>query len=187
MSDFEPLWRWIITRAGGETNVVQERHELEHIFNLMKSSECASYLEVGSAEGESLYVLSRAMKEGSKIVTIDYGEAHTQQSFNEVLDAIRSKYNVTSICGDSHAQETKEKATKLSWYDCVLIDAGHKYADVVADALAYGPMAKKYIFFHDVQLPDVRAAFQWYAQKHRFKKVSTFINSSTYGYGIIEP
>lgn len=186
MSVFEDLWLWTTKRAGGELNVVQDRSELEHIFNLMKNRECTSYLEVGSAEGGSLYVLSRAMKEGSKIVCIDYGEDHTQPLFHEVLDAIHDKYNIKTIYGDSHSLECKKKAQEYAWYDCVLIDAGHKYADVVEDALAYGAMAKKFIFFHDVQLPEVKQAFDWYCSKYRFRNVSTFINSSNYGYGIIE-
>lgn len=185
MSVFERLWLWTTKRAGGEVNVVQERHELNHIFDIMKNNECCSYLEVGSAEGGSLYVLSRAMKEGSKIVCIDYGEDHTRDQFNEVLNEIKDKYNVTVINGDSHSHEVKEQAQKHPWYDCVLIDAGHKYADVVEDALAYGPMAKHFIFFHDVQLPEVSQAFDWYCQKTNPRKVTKFINSTTYGYGII--
>lgn len=186
MSVFEELWLWVTKRAGGEMNVVQERHELHHIFDIIKINDCHSYLEVGSAEGGSLYVLSRAMRAGAKIVCVDYGEDHTQPLFKEVLDAIKDKYDITTIYGDSHFQDVKERVAQKGWYDCVLIDAGHKYDDVVEDALAYGAMAKRFIFFHDVQLPEVKRAFDWYCQHTKSKHISTFINSPTYGFGIIE-
>jgi hypothetical protein len=49
---FDELWRFVVTRSASFP-VVQEYHELQHIFDLMKG--CGSYLEVGSAEGNSLY------------------------------------------------------------------------------------------------------------------------------------
>jgi hypothetical protein len=53
---FDQYWRVIKDRS----TTVQEYHELEHVFNLMR--DCESYLEVGTAEGNSLYVLAHALK-----------------------------------------------------------------------------------------------------------------------------
>lgn len=193
---FHELWRDIEERSRRwAIPIVQDYKELEYVFNLIKNQpkylECDTYLEVGTAEGNSLYVLSHALHNGpfSRIEFIDYGELHTAGARNEILDKLPIKafghlgnsHNVRII--NSANQETHEG---LSYSSCVMIDAGHTYEDVIADAIAYGHLATKYIFFHDVQLPLVKAAVEWYLKQNPQFKYHEFINSETYGYGIIE-
>lgn len=175
---FDELWRFINNRRSIIT--VQEYHELEHIFNLMRG--CESYLEVGTAEGNSLYVLAHALKKGAAIAYIDWDEDHTRAPRNEILSML-TDYAITPIHGNTHDPEIIHKATGK--YDVVLIDAGHSYEDALQDARNYGPMATKYLVFHDICLPPVEAAFADYRREtgHRSYKR---INSETFGYGIME-
>lgn len=175
MKTFDELWADILERCERyQFQLVQDKEELRHIFNLTRG--CGSYLEVGSAEGNSLYILGQDIQ---RIDIIDLGESHTFAPRNEVIKEL----GVVEILGNSHNADVIKKA---STYDCVFIDAGHSYEDVIADAIAYGHLASKYIFFHDIQLPPVRAAFDWYCIQNPQFKVSTFINSETFGYGILE-
>jgi hypothetical protein len=66
-----------------------------------------------------------------------------------------------------------------------MIDAGHDFYDVLCDARYYGPMATKYIIFHDICLPEVEAAVTHY-QRETGLKLRKVINSPTFGYGIME-
>lgn len=179
LSEFKEVWRDITKRDGVVT--VQNREELEHVFNLLYGLD--SYLEVGTAEGNSLYVLAHALKSDARITYIDYGEKHTTLARNEVLDRIPQK--VKSIHGDSNAFTTFSQV-QHDRYDAVLIDAGHNAINVAIDALFYGPLATKYIIFHDVQLPEVSRAFEWYRAQFPERESYRFVNSETFGYGIIK-
>lgn len=184
MPEFNELWDFIIKRsADANMVVVQDRAELEYVFNLMRN--CSSYLEVGTAEGNSLYVLANAMPKGSEITYIDWAEPHTKQNRDFILDRL-TDYKITPIHADSNDITTRNKADQGYFYDVVLIDAGHDDFNVAIDALLYGPMAKKYIIFHDIQLPDVNRAFEWYARQRPNCRASRVVNSEKFGYGILE-
>lgn len=179
---FEEAWNYIVKRSkAAAIPVVQDRTELEYVFNLMK--DCNSYLEVGTAEGNSLYVLANAMPKGSEITYIDWAEPHTEGPRNAILEQLKD-YKITPIHGDSNDLFTLNRLDGM--YDAVLIDAGHDDFNVAIDAMLYGPMARKYIIFHDIQLPDVNRAFEWYCRQRPDCKNYRVVNSETYGYGILE-
>lgn len=177
---FDELWRFINTRSSVIT--VQERSELNYVYDLMRGA--ASYLEVGTAEGNSLYVLSHAIKPGGVISYIDYGEKHTALPRNEIIALLHNEgIEVAGYLGNSHDPKTYSATMP---YDVVLIDAGHSYEDVIADAIAYGRFATKYLIFHDICLPEVERAFEWYCKQRSLNKAYKFINSDTFGYGILK-
>lgn len=177
MKTFDELWKFV-NRNG---SIVQDKAELEYIFNLIKN--CDGYLEVGTAEANSLYVLSHALKPMSPITYIDFGEDHTAKQRNENIAEIPNK--ILAIHGNSHDMKSIDLAA--SRYDVVLIDAGHGYEDVILDAICYGRMADKFILFHDIQIKDVAEAFVWYCNYMKFRDVSFFSTpNSGYGYGVIK-
>lgn len=191
---FHELWRDLGERSRRwAIPIVQDYKELEYIFNLMK--DCSEYLEVGTAEGNSLYVLSHALQQNnwcSHNWIIDFGEKHTAAPRKEVIERLeisRPKLTIHEIYGNSHNSgviKQMEIETGLLSFDAVLIDAGHTYEDVIADSIAYGHLATKYIIFHDICLPDVRKAYDWYLKQNPQFKHHEFINSTSFGYGIIE-
>lgn len=183
MKEFSELWDYIVKRSEKACiPVVQDRTELEYVFNLMK--DCKSYLEVGTAEGNSLYVLANAMPTGSEVTYIDWAEKHTEAHRNAILEQL-TDYKITPIHGDSNEQSTLMRIKGES-FDVVLIDAGHDDFNVVIDAIFYGNCANKFIIFHDIQLPDVNRAFTWYCKQRPECKNYRVVNSETYGFGIIE-
>lgn len=186
MSDqFDELWHWVSHRRHNDRAPVQVKEEIEHIYSLI--SGCKSYLEIGTAEGDSLFILAHALADKPVINYVDYGEKHTEFFRNEVIKILSDKkINVRGIHGDSHLHSVINEASVLRNFDVVMIDAGHEYEDVVADAVAYGGLAKKFIIFHDIQLPPVAKAFDWYVKSQKFKTTSKFaFENSPYGFGII--
>lgn len=178
---FDELWRFVCQRSAGFP-VVQEYHELEYVFNLIKG--CESYLEVGTAEGNSLYILTHALKDNAAITYVDFGEKHTREPREEAVKL--TERFITGILGNSHSAGALKSPLIKRDYEVVLIDAGHTYEDVIADAIAYGTLATKYIIFHDVCLPEVAKAFEWYCQQCPECRAYKMINSETFGYGILE-
>ena len=131
-----------------------------------------------------MYVLAHTLKPNAKITYVDYGEPHTTPHRNEIIAELTKRgYYITEILGDSHDPEVVMKANGR--YDVVLIDAGHTYDDALQDARNYGKMATKYILFHDINLPEVKAAFNKYKEETGLPGY-TISNSATYGYGILE-
>jgi hypothetical protein len=90
-------------------------------------------------------------------------------------------YAVAGIHANTMHRQAIEAASRRR-YDVVLIDAGHSYDEVISDAMNYGPLADKYVVFHDVMIPEVNTAFEEYA---RGKNARKLINSESFGYGVI--
>lgn len=180
---FIDLWNFIVKRSHDMAMpVVQDQEELSYIFGLLEK--CTSYLEVGTAEGNSLYILANAMPKGSEITYIDWAEPHTREKRDFILSKL-SDYRITPIHGDSNDYSTGRQVFGKR-FDAVLIDAGHTSFNAAIDALFYGPLATKYIIFHDVQLPDVSLVFDWYSKQFPDKKSYRVVNSENYGFGVIE-
>lgn len=185
MSDFEETWHFCANRRN--RNMVQKKDELERVYSLMQ--DCRSYLEVGTAEGDSLYILSHALQGSNPYITyVDLAESHTQPYRVEVLKIMRDeKMNVRGIHGSSQNHDSIEDARIAGPFDAILIDGDHTFAGVISDAIAYGGMARKYIFFHDIVLPEVRKAFEWYVSSQGYKDVERFADyNSRFGFGIIK-
>lgn len=184
MKTFDELWKDIEERSKRWCiPIVQEYKELEYVFKLIKG--CKSYLEIGTAEGNGLYVLSHALSDDAFIEYVDFGEKHTKAARDEVCAKIKQR--AVDNHGNSHyAFIINQMCSREIDRDVVFIDAGHTYEDVIADAIAYGHLATKYIIFHDICLPPVKAAVEWYLQQNPQFKYHEFINSPSYGYGIIE-
>lgn len=187
--EFDDLWRFVVKRSAGFP-VVQEYHELKHVFGLIYG--CKSYLEVGTAEGNSLYILYHALKESARIRYVDLGERHTKGPREAVIEYLKERgpTNIDGYLGNSHEASIMysviwQTHSGVELFDAVLIDAGHTYEDVIADASAYGWMASKYIIFHDICLPEVAKAFDWYCKQRPDCEAYKFINSETFGYGIM--
>lgn len=186
---FQELWKFI--NARGSVITVQEEHELHHVFDLMRGCDCQSYLEVGAAEGNSLYVLGHAVREATTercISYIDYGEKHTEASRSEALAKMGKpcwpffgdSTNPRTFFDRSFHRFDPPKPT----YDCILIDGGHDFATVLSDSILYAPLANRYVFWHDIQLPEVRKAYEWFKARWNLGEYSEFIHSDTFGYGI---
>ena len=163
---------------------VQNEDEFRYVHDLIKEAGVYSYLEVGTADGNSLIMFGSLSK---FIKTIDLEEAHTKQArinANTILN--KNEIVIFNIGGDSTIIEKEEEKKYYLKYDVVYIDGGHDYTTVISDSIRYAPLANKLVLWHDICLPEVRAAYEWFKKRYPAGKYSEYIKSETYGYGILE-
>ena len=177
MYGFEDFWQFITKRRPA---VVQQREELEHVFNLIHG--CESYLEIGTAEGDSLYVLAHALKPGSRITSIDLGELGTRTLVEQIMQLLMPLHSVAIYRGNSMDASTYPRKVK---HEVVLIDGGHDYETVKSDIAMYAGLATKYLIFHDVMMPSVKQAVDEYVRESG-AKYHEFVRSETMGFGVME-
>lgn len=187
MTGFDAVWASLQGRH--DRAFVQERGELQHVYDLVKAANCHSYLEIGTAQGDSLLAMADALQPKSLIAWVDLDEEAIRPYRDAASRECANRYGheVIGISGDSTNLKTVAHVHDLGrQFDVVLIDAAHDELSVLKDALNYGRFARKFIFFHDVMLTPVNNAFTWYAKNVATGRISKCIHSDNYGYGIIE-
>lgn len=184
MTEFETLWKYLRDRK--QFAIVQDYNELEYAWNLVKGVNPKSYLEIGTAAGDSLYAFGSLLPEDGRIHWIDLAEAFCKKPRDQSVASL-SPRAITHYAGRS-ADEAAVWSTKGQRFDVVYIDGGHDYEEVLSDCHCYAPLADKLVLWHDVQMPAVRQAIQdWLSSNPRAqKKFRTYTNSETMGYGILE-
>jgi len=171
---FEQLWEASCKRL---PTVVQEKRELFALFSLMREIGCESYLEIGTSNGGSLWVLAGVVD--GTLTVVDICEAKSKALFDEAVAHTQAH----AICGDSTDPATVERAR--GEYDVVMIDGGHSYEVVSADMKNYGPMARKMIVLHDINHRDVQKLWGEIAASIPSRCLMISTPQSTMGFGVI--
>jgi predicted O-methyltransferase YrrM len=134
-------------------NPLQFPKEIEEFVQLMKDNNIKSYLEIGSMYGGSLWLVSRIMPKGSRIVSVDLptpGKPHAAQSLQECIQHLRREnFDAHLFVGDSTNADIVKKVNALGPFDAGLIDGNHTLPYVSKDWENYGPMCK-IVAFHDI-------------------------------------
>lgn len=178
MKTFSELWDFIFRRRH---NLVQDRLELKYVYGLMTECKPQSYLEIGTAEGDSLYVLGSTLPESGRIHWIDKDEPGCREKRQQIEELLKPR-TITGYSGLS----TDDASVVTDMFDVVLIDGGHDYETVLSDCQHFADLARKYVLFHDIQIPEVNRAVHDYLQDNRSGEYSTFINSTGMGFGILK-
>ena len=162
-------------------NWQQERDEIDAVISIIHSSgqQVRTYLEIGTAEGGSLYYFGHRLAPLSA-VCVDLDEDHTRPLREWVFGEIGDAINISLMSGDSTDQTIIDCVKAKGQFDMVFIDGGHDYATVKSDWENYGPLATKFCVFHDICLPGVKAV--WDAIPER--KLS-IVGQGKFGMGII--
>lgn len=149
----------LIAFARSKTKVpVQNDEELTQLIEHLSKKNIKSLLEVGSAEGMTMYVLAMALGL-DRVTSIDFGEEHTKDTFEWFATLLKNNgIEANQIKGNSHDLSIIALSRRFGQHDAVLIDAGHTYDDVLTDYLFYAKMAKKMVIFHDVDMQEVKRA-----------------------------
>lgn len=189
--NFSKIW-WDILED--RMKPVQNRSELEQIFNIMIDLKPSSYLEVGTAEGDSLYALGQTVADGGMISFVDLGEFHTTPLRNKRIGWLTDMgYTVEGYIGNSMDFDVVARVREDGKrFDVVMIDAGHKYEEVKSDWENYGDLANKAVIFHDINMKAVRKLWeevkQWATEKNfQTKEIISpdKTDNPEYGFGVL--
>ena len=163
-------------------------------------------LEIGTAGGGSLFLISRAASDNASIISIDLpggeglgGEGYPAPRIPLYKSFAKSGQKIHLLTVDSHSPEALEKVKTIlngAELDLLFIDGDHSYEGVKKDFETYYPLVRKggKIAFHDI-VPSSRVHKSckvqkfWEEIKHRYKysEIVADWDQGSSGIGIINP
>lgn len=138
-----------------DVKTLQNDIEIARFAEIVRGSGAASYLEVGSKFGGSLWRVANEMPKGSRIVSVDLPNGtvaweESRKSLESVIKELnRRGYDAKIIWGDSTAANVIDQVAKLGPFECVFLDGNHTMPFVQKDWKNYCQTAK-IVGFHDI-------------------------------------
>lgn len=139
---------------------VQIRSEIESLLRMLSVDPPLRILEIGTARGGTLFLLSRVARSDAVIASIDlpggdFGGGYRRESFLLLKTLPRRRQTLRLIRADSHRPSTLTAVRRVFGgqpLDLLLIDGDHRYQGVRADLAMYGPLVRPggRIAIHDI-------------------------------------
>jgi predicted O-methyltransferase YrrM len=138
----------------------QVRSEIEALLMLLKDEPPQNVLEIGTARGGTLFLLSRVATADARLASIDLPGGNFGGGYDRVWTPLlralpRERQALKLLRADSHDSRTLDEARR--WFegnalDCLLVDGDHRFEGVRRDFLMYGPLVRPggVIAIHDI-------------------------------------
>jgi predicted O-methyltransferase YrrM len=138
----------------------QVRSEIRALLQLLEAKTPRNVLEIGTARGGTLFLLSRVAAIDASLASVDLPGGEFGGGYDRIwvplLKALPSeRQTLKLIRGDSHDLRTYDETRR--WFggeplDCLLIDGDHRFEGVRRDFLMYGPLVRPggVIAIHDI-------------------------------------
>jgi predicted O-methyltransferase YrrM len=149
----------------------QVMKEIIKLYELVKSENPKTVLEIGTDKGGTLYLWCQAAAEDATIVSIDLSSRRRYSPKRRELYAkfIKSaKQHLHFLPFSSHEKTTVDKASAIlggKKIDYLFIDGDHTYEGVKSDYIMFSPLVKEggLIAFHDIKTvrPDCGVREVW--------------------------
>jgi predicted O-methyltransferase YrrM len=139
---------------------VQIRSEIAGLLDVLAADPPSHVLEIGTARGGTLYLLSRVADPHARLASIDlpggeFGGGYGDEWTSLLRELPRERQRVKLIRANSHDAGTLQEVR--SWFgddplDFLLIDGDHRYEGVRTDFETYGPLVRPggLIALHDI-------------------------------------
>lgn len=181
----------------GIISAIQSREELIPVLELLEANRPSTVMEIGTATGGTLFMLTRVATEDATIVSLDLPQGPGGGGYSEKRIPLYDAFALPNqklhlLREDSHrpdALEHVKNAFAEKTIDFLFIDGDHSYEGVRQDFEMYSPLVTPggYIGFHDISYIDDVARF-WNEVKPRFSHAQEYIAKSgaTFGIGLIK-
>jgi len=197
----EPLVDVVVQRTHGEDQPVyswQKKAEIMALLERLQPLQPRRVLEIGTAAGGTLFLLSRVAAPNALLVSIDMPEGRFGGGYNLLRRGLYSSFarrgqRIVLIRGDSHRQAVRKRlAAALNGQplDFLFIDGDHSAVGVLQDFEDYAPFVRPggLIAFHDIR-PAERGwsdevYLVWPELAARFDGEELVDDSGPSGYGI---
>jgi predicted O-methyltransferase YrrM len=138
----------------------QIRSEIRALLLLLEAKKARNVLEIGTARGGTLFLLTRVAAVDASLASIDLPGGDFGGGYDRIwvplLKAMPSeRQTLKLIRGDSHDLRTYDETRR--WFggeplDLLLIDGDHRFEGVRRDFLMYGPLVRPggVIAIHDI-------------------------------------
>ncbi|MCZ7644507.1 MAG: class I SAM-dependent methyltransferase [Planctomycetota bacterium] len=187
--------RWELSRMA--IRLPQEDFEFRWFCRNVKELRASRYLEIGSRDGASLYVVAAHLPKGSLIVSVDlpaarWGGPNGPENLRRIGERLaRRGFRFHAIAADSHDPATLERVRQAAVeepFDALFLDGDHTYEGVSMDWRMYRPLVRDggLVGFHDLILsprfPDVQVGrlFEELKKTHRTEQ-----RFRQYGLGLV--
>lgn len=176
----------------------QIKMEICSFISLIKDRNAVNILEIGTAGGGSLFMLSQVCSSDAVIISIDlpygkFGGGYPEERIPIYKALARSKQKIELIREDSHSIETFRKVSQIidnQKLDLIFIDGDHSYEGVKGDFELYSKLLDKngIIAFHDIvngTIENVGGVPKfWIEIKDKYKHIEFVENWNQGGFGI---
>ncbi len=175
---------------------LQNKEELRNLLELCVIKKPKTIVEIGTAGGGTLFLLSRILNYNLKIISIDLpggkfgGELFPDWKIPIYKSFERPYQNISFIRDDSQKIETLEKVMDIfkQKIDLLIIDGDHTYQGVSADFKRYYANIENdsIIVFHDInqKLENVEVWKFWEELKKEYKTFEIISLPKDKGFGI---
>ena len=178
---------------------LQNKEELRAFLEICLMKKPKTAIEIGTAAGGTLYLLSKVLDDDAKIVSIDLpggefgGELYQDWKKPIYKSFAKNNQQIFLIREDSQKKETLDQVRKLvgDKIDLLLIDGDHTYTGVKNDFELYSQIVAEdgLIVFHDInqKLGNVEVWKLWDELKSKYEtfEINTLGKEKGFGIGII--
>jgi len=176
---------------------VQKISELSSLISLIRKRKLHTIVEIGTAQGGTLYLWCRISQPDALIVSIDlpggpFGGDYTLKDIKKFRKYKRKKQKLYFFRKDSHKQATKRELINIlkgGKIDFLMIDGDHRYRGVKKDFKLYSPLVKQngLIVLHDIlfhpKIPACKVDKFWNEIKYKFKHKEFIDREDDRGWG----
>jgi predicted O-methyltransferase YrrM len=175
----------------------QKITEFASLLRLLKRRRLKSVVEIGTAQGGTLYTWCKIANSDALIISIDlpggpFGGGYTLNDIKKFRKYKKKNQKIYFLRKDSHEQETKNRLIEIldgRKIDFLFIDGDHSYRGVKKDFQLYSSLVKQngLIVFHDIlrhpKVPECKVDKFWNEIKRKYKNAEFIDREDDRGWG----